>query len=456
MDDRTGASARDPDGGVYFPYRRETLDNGLEVILHEDRSTPVVAVHLMYHVGSKDERPGRTGFAHLFEHLLFQGSENVPKGEHFRLVQNAGGTLNGSTWFDRTNYFEILPSNQLDLALWLESDRMGHFVPSITQEKLDNQRGVVKNERRQVYENRPYGLAVETALHAAFEEGHPYRHPTIGYMEDLDAADLDDVRGFFRDYYGPNNATLVLAGDFESDDALARVERYFGSFGARETPPPVEVPDVRAPGERRAEITDQVAVPRLYLMYHGPSYRDEGFETADVLTSLLAGGKSSRLHRELVYERQVAAEVQAFTWPTEEAGMVWVVATARPGVSADQLEEDTRAVLSEAREEGFTEDEAAGARNRAERSLVGQLNSVGGRADAFAHAAVLRDEPGYVNEVFERYDRVAREDVDGLAREILRPERLTATRVVPESDDVPEEGEVETPAVAGRPGGGQG
>ena len=456
MDDRTSPPAGDPDGGVYFPYRRETLDNGLEVILHEDRSTPVVAVHLMYHVGSKDERPGRTGFAHLFEHLLFQGSENVPKGEHFRLVQNAGGTLNGSTWFDRTNYFEILPSNQLDLALWLESDRMGHFLPSITQEKLDNQRGVVKNERRQAYENRPYGLAFEEALHAAFDEGHPYRHPTIGYMEDLDAADLGDVRDFFRDYYGPNNATLVLAGDFDADDALDRVERYFGPFEARETPPPVEVPEVEAPGERRAELTDQVAVPRVYLMYHAPSYRDDAFEAADVLTSLLADGKSSRLHRELVYERQVAAEAQAFTWPTEETGMVWAVVTARPGVSADRLEEATRSVLDEAREEGFSEDEAAGARHRAERSLVGQLNSVGGRADAFAHAAVLRDEPGYVNEVFERYDRVGREEVDRLAREVLRPERLTVTRVVPESDEVPaDDEEVETPAVAGRPGGSQ-
>ncbi len=440
---------------MHFPYRSETLDNGLDVILHEDRSTPVVAVHLMYHVGSKDERPGRRGFAHLFEHLLFQGSENVPKGEHFRLVQNAGGTLNGSTWFDRTNYFEILPSNQLDLALWLESDRMGHFLPSITQEKLDNQRGVVKNERRQVYENRPYGLAFEETLHTAFDEAHPYRHPTIGYMEDLDAADLDDVQDFFRDYYGPNNATLVLVGDFDSDDALERVERYFGPFEPRETPPPVEVPRVEAPGERRTELTDQVAVPRIYLMYHGPSYRDEKFEAADVLTSLLADGKSSRLHRELVYDRQVAAEAQAFTWPTEETGMVWAVVTARPGVSADELEEATRSVLEEAREEGFATEEAAGARNRAERSLVGRLNSVGGRADAFAHAAVLRDNPGYVNEVFERYDRVDQEDVDELAREVLRPERLTATRVVPASDDVPEDRDVEAPAVAGRPGGGQ-
>jgi len=455
MVDRTAPPPGQPDGEALFPYRREMLDNGLEVILHEDRTTPVVAVHLMYHVGSKDERPGRTGFAHLFEHLLFQGSENVPKGEHFRLVQNAGGTLNGSTWFDRTNYFEILPSNQLDLALWLESDRMGHFLPSITQEKLDNQRGVVKNERRQAYENRPYGLAFETALLTAFDQGHPYRHPTIGYMEDLDAASLQDVRDFFRDYYGPNNATLVLAGDFDADDALGRVERYFGSFEPRETPPPVDVPGVEAPGERRVEISDQVAVPRVYLMYHGPSYRDEDFESADVLTSLLADGKSSRLHRELVYERQLAADARAFTWPTEEAGMVWAVATARPGVSAGELEEALRSVLEEASDGGFSGEEAQGARNRAERSLVGQLNSVGGRADAFAHAAVLRDDPGYVNAVFGKYEDVEREDVDRLAREVLRPERLTVTTVVPGEEDAGRETAAETPAVAGQPGGGQ-
>ena len=234
---------------VHFSYREHVLDNGLRVILHQDRSTPVVAVHVMYHVGSKDERPGRTGFAHLFEHLLFQGSEHVPKGEHFRLVQNAGGTLNGSTWFDRTNYYETLPSNQLELALWLESDRMGFFAPSITQEKLDNQRGVVKNERRQSYENRPYGLAFETVLAEAYPEGHPYRHPTIGYMEDLDAASLEDVHDFFDTYYGPDNATLVVAGDVDPDRALAKVERWFGDIAGGDPPPEVEVPRISGRGE---------------------------------------------------------------------------------------------------------------------------------------------------------------------------------------------------------------
>ncbi len=424
---------------VHFPYREHVLDNGLRVILHEDRTTPVVAVHVMYHVGSKDERPGRTGFAHLFEHLLFQGSEHVPKGEHFRLVQNAGGTLNGSTWFDRTNYYETLPSNQLELALWLESDRMGFFASSITQEKLDNQRGVVKNERRQSYENRPYGLAFETVLEEAYPEGHPYRHPTIGYMEDLDEATLEDVHDFFRTYYGPDNATLVVAGDVEADEALSKVETWFGDIPGGGEPPRIDVPRVSGRGERSRTLTDAVQVPRVYLMFHAPAYTDPEFEASDILSSLLADGKSSRLHRELVYERGLAGDVSSFTWPTEEVGMLWAVATARPGVEAGELEAAIRETVGELRDGGPGEDEVAGARNRARRSLVGQLNSVGRRADAFAHADVLRDDPDYVNQVFGRYDAVQREEVAGIARRVLRPEDLTVVRVVPEEGAETEE-----------------
>ena len=205
-------------GSVSLSIEEQQLDNGLRVILQPDPAAPLVTAHVMYHVGSKNERKGRTGFAHLFEHLLFQGSENVPREGHFKHIQDAGGTLNGTTWFDRTNYFETVPSNELDLGLWLESDRMGFFKPGITSEKLENQREVVKNERRQSYENRPYGLAFETVLDEAYPEGHPYRHPTIGYMEDIDAARLEDVHDFFDLYYGPNNATLVLAGDLDPAD----------------------------------------------------------------------------------------------------------------------------------------------------------------------------------------------------------------------------------------------
>ncbi|WP_420633709.1 M16 family metallopeptidase [Candidatus Palauibacter sp.] len=424
---------------VSFEVREHTLDNGLRVVLQPDTSAPLVAVHVMYHVGSKNERAGRTGFAHLFEHLLFQGSEHVPREEHFRLVQDAGGTLNGTTWFDRTNYFETLPANELDLGLWLESDRMGFFKPGITQEKLDNQRDVVKNERRQSYENRPYGLALETVLAHAYDEGHPYRHPTIGYMPDIDAARLEDVHEFFDLHYGPNNATLVLAGDFEPAEAMDRVEAWFGEIPARPAadPPVVPLPGAGGAGgvggERRALIRDRVQMPRVYLMFHSPRYADPDFESVDTLTHLLADGNSSRLQRALVYERQMAADVSAFTWPTESVGMCFVVATARPGVSAGELERAVRDVLDELRIGEIRTGEMEGALNRARRALVGGLAGFGDRADALAHAAVLRGDPHYVNDAFTRYGAVSRQDVDRVARAVLDPRRLTVVHVVPEA-----------------------
>jgi zinc protease len=385
----------------------------------------------MYHVGSKNETSGMTGFAHLFEHLLFQGSEHVEGTSHMRFIQDAGGTMNGTTWFDRTNYYETLPNNRLDLALWLEADRMGFFLPAISQTKLDNQRDVVKNERRQSYENRPYGLAVETILREAFPEGHPYRHPTIGYMEDLDRASLDDVRAFFRAHYGPANATLVVAGDIEVDIAIDRVRNWFADIEGETPPPPPAIPVV-SQCEARAVIQDDVSVPRVYLAFPAPSFTETGYEAADVLSSLLAEGRSSRLYRSLVVEQQVAADVTAYVWPTESVGILWVVATARPGVDADSLEGAIREVLAGLLENGPTERELTGAKNRARRQLVQRLDSVGHRADLIAHAAVYRDDPGYVNTVFDAYAGVELADLAAAAEMVISPDGGTTLHVVPE------------------------
>lgn len=414
-----------------FPLRDLRLDNGLRLIVQTDAGSPVVSVHVMYHVGSRFEPPGKTGFAHLFEHLLFQGSEHVEGTSHMRYVQDAGGSMNGTTWFDRTNYFETVPANQLDLALWLESDRMGFFLPAISQAKLDNQREVVKNERRQSYENRPYGLANETVLRELYPPGHPYRHPTIGSMADLDAASLEDVRDFFRTWYGPANATLVIVGDVTEAVAIDRVRHWFGEIEGA-APPAAPVVPPRVPAPARAVLPDDVTVPRVYLAWPAPSFTQPGFEAGDVLASLLADGRSSRLYSSLVYDLRVAADVAAYLWPTEAAGVAWVVATARPGVDAETLEGELRRVIEELRLAGPDDRELEGARNRARRQLVQQLDSVGPRADFIAHAAVYRDDPGYVNSVFEAYAGVSAEQVADAAERIFRPDDGATLHVVPE------------------------
>lgn len=426
-------SQRKPrDGVVEFNFQARVLDNGLRVIVQEDHTTPVVSVHVMYHVGSKHEQPGRTGFAHLFEHLMFQGSEHVVDDGHFKYVQDAGGSLNGSTWFDRTNYFETLPSNELSLGLWLESDRMGFFESAITQEKLDNQRDVVKNERRQSYENRPYGLAVETILRMAFPEGHPYRHPTIGYMEDLDGARLEDVKEFFRTFYTPDNAVLVLAGAVEADRGFELAELYFGEIPQGPGAPQVKAPPVAANREVREEIRDNVQFPRVYMFHHSPAFGQAGFEAAEVLSSLLAQGKSSRLYRTLVYEKRIAQDVSAQVWPTEDCGLAFIVATARPGVEAETLESAILEILAEIHRGELEEREVEGGVNRALYDLVNELDGVARRSDAIATAATFLDRPDYVNELFDRVQSVTAGGVVEVAKTWFVPERRATLYVLPD------------------------
>jgi zinc protease len=323
-----------------IPIEQFRLDNGLLVALSQDKTAPIVAVNLWYHVGSANERSGRTGFAHLFEHMLFQGSEHVGSNEHFELVQRAGGTLNGSTWLERTNYFETVPSNQLALALWLEADRMGALLPAMTQKKLDTQRDVVKNERRWSVDNQPYGTWWEKLPELAFPEEHPFHHSLIGSMEDLSAASLEDVEQFFRTFYTPDNAVLSIAGDFEIESARALVHEYFAPIPRGTGKPPLERMDLPPVfGETlRSVVEDDVSLSRLYLAFRSPVFGSDQYYVASVCGAILGMRRGSRLYRSLVREQQIAADATAFTFDLAKGADLLVTdVTARPETSPDQL-----------------------------------------------------------------------------------------------------------------------
>jgi Predicted Zn-dependent peptidases len=343
-----------------IPVETFHLDNGLFVTLSEDHSTPIVAVNLWYHVGSANEKAGRTGFAHLFEHMLFQGSAHVGSNEHFELIQRAGGTLNGSTWLERTNYFETVPSNELALALWLEADRMGELLPAMTQEKLDTQRDVVKNERRWAVDNQPYGTMLERMQELVFPASHPFQHSLIGSMEDLSAASLDDVAQFFATYYTPDNAVLSIAGDFDSTEARKLITEYFGPIPSgkmRPTLPPMNLPSVF--GARLREVVfDNVSLPRLFMAFRSPVFGSDEYYAASVASAVLGMRKGSRLHRSLVRERQIAADAGAFTFDLAKGTDILVVdVTARPETSVVQLEEEVEREIDTIYREGVTETE---------------------------------------------------------------------------------------------------
>ena len=330
---------------VEIPRTVRVLDNGLTVIVHEDRKAPVVAVNIWYQVGSKNEPAGRTGFAHLFEHLMFQGSENFDD-EYLSYLQEIGATdLNATTWFDRTNYFQTVPKNALDTVLFLESDRMGHFAGSITQEKLDEQRGVVQNEKRQG-ENQPYGKVFETLLPRVFTGGHPYSWETIGSMADLEAASLEDVRDWFATWYGPNNAVLVIAGDVDTDDALARVEKFFGDIppGPALTRAREWIP--RHTGERRLEMVDRVPQPRVYMAWTGPAWGSRDAHLLALAADIIGGGKNSRLYERLVYTDQIATDSALAPLNLEISGITYLVASAQPGTELDAVEAAAREELA--------------------------------------------------------------------------------------------------------------
>lgn len=383
-----------------FPIEEHRLDNGLRVVLSEDHVAPVVAVNLWYDVGSRNERPTRTGLAHLFEHLMFEGSRQVQSGEHFHAVMTAGGSLNGTTSTERTNYFESVPAEQLDLMLWLEADRMGGLLDALTQQSLDKQRDVVRNERRQRYDNQPYGSAFERLCELLFPPGHPYHHQPIGSMEDLAAASLEDVQDFFRTHYAPNNAVLTIVGDIDPKAALARVEHYFGDIPANPGIP--EPPDgtlaTPLPAGIRTTMVERVPNRAVYLGYRLPAGNDPRLAHLEVAFAILSKGRGSLFHRNLV-QRELAQQANT-TVDRRAAGasLGVIIAMARDGVPIDKLETAVHAEIGRLAEEGPTEAELARAKAVLERQWLEQLADVEGRADELSRCATLFGDPTAVRE----------------------------------------------------------
>jgi len=420
--------------GLEIPYSRFTLANGLTLLVHEDRGLPLVAVNLWYHVGSAHERPGRTGLAHLFEHLMFEGSAHVPEGEFDLRLEEAGGVNNGSTTPDRTNYWMTLPSGALELALWLESDRMGWLLEALDGEKLELQRSVVKNERRQVYENQPYGRAWETLSSALYPATHPYHWPVIGWMEDLDAATLDDVGSFFRTWYAPGNASLVVAGDVEAERVRTLVDQYFGAIPGGPGVPGVGAPDPALPEERTLVLEDEVHLPRLYLSWHSPGAFRDGEAEMEVAALLLGEGRSSRLHRRLVYREELAQDVAAYHDRGRLGGGFHLVVTGRPGMPLEPLARAVREELLALAEEEIPEGEMEGARTRVEAGFVRGLQRLGGfdgRADRLNEYLFHTGDPGFLPRDLDRYRGVTPGGVAaGVERLLLRSPGV-ALSVVP-------------------------
>ena len=419
------------------PIERHALDNGLRIVLSRDPRSPAVAVNLWYDVGSKHEKPGKTGFAHLFEHMMFQGSANVEKGQHFGLVQAAGGTLNATTWLDRTNYFETLPGHELELALWLEADRMASLLPAMTQEKLDNQRDVVKNERRYSVDNQPYGDWDERMQALVYPDAHPYHHPTIGSMEDLSAASLDDVQEFFATYYAPNNAVLTIAGDFDPDTALAMVDRHFGPIAANPSlpPPPAVAIDARIGQPVRVTVPDQVPLPRIYLAHRIAPFGSDDFDAFDVAADVLGSGRASRLYASLVRGQRLAQDISVFVFPiVGGASMFAMWVTARPGIELESLESALLGEIDRLATDGPSDADLERVRNLQASRTAASLERIAERADRLGQYTCLFDEPERINHEVARYAAVdSRRVAEAVRESITEDNRVTLTYVPAEA-----------------------
>ena len=426
------ASRADAQSVPSIRVERFTLPNGLEVLLHEDHSTPIVAVDTWYHVGSSNEQPGRTGFAHLFEHIMFMGSQHVPVGAFDQLLESAGAENNGSTTQDRTNYYEVMPSNALPLALWLDADRMGWLLPTMDQAKLDLQRDVVKNERRERVDNVPYGRASETILGALFPKSHPYSWPVIGSMADLSAASLDDVKGFFRTYYAPNNATLTIAGDFDADSVKAWVTRYFGQIPrGSAVPSNTSVPAIALTRDTVLVLEDRVQLPRLYYAWRTPKALTQDDAALDVLAFILAGDKSSRLYTKLVYQAQSAQQVNANQSSARLDSWFQVVVTPKQGHTPTEMAAAIDSEITRLATEGPTPREVERAQNSYRTSFLDDMASVLGKAEQLNRYNYLAGQPDWSQQDAARYDRVTAADVKRVASQYLTAPKVVLT-IVPQ------------------------
>lgn len=421
---------------VTVPYTMFKLPNGLTVILHEDHSVPTVAVNVWYHVGSAREKPGRTGFAHLFEHLMFEGSKNVKEGEFDTLLEAAGANNNGSTTTDRTNYYETMPSNALDLALFLESDRMGYLLDVVTPKLVDGQRDVVKNERRQSYENAPYGMANVRMTELMYPKDHPYHWPVIGYMDDLTAATHEDVTEFFKRYYAPGNASLVIAGDLNTAEARKKVEHWFRDVKAGAAIPQLNVPPAELSGVIKEAMTDRVQLPRLYLSWLTPALFAPGDGELDVVASVLSGGKNSRLYKRLVYDLQLAQSVSASQASARYGSRFSIIVTARPSsdppekvlerikVIVDEELEKLRNAPPEARE-------VERVKNGIESSFLSQMEVVAAKADQLNAYYFATGNPDYFAKDLARYQAIGPNEVQATVRQWLPAGKRLELTVVP-------------------------
>jgi zinc protease len=409
-------------------FEKFQLPNGLNVVVHEDHRTPLVAVDILYHVGSKNERWGRTGFAHLFEHLMFEGSKNAPGKTFDQVLQNIGADNNAYTSEDITNYYEILPGHELEAALWLESDRM-RFL-NINQEMLDTQRDVVMEERRQRVDNQPYGTAMEKLAQHAYQV-HPYRWPVIGYMDHLLEASVEDVQTFYNTYYAPNNATLILAGDITPAKAKELTDKYFGEFkSSGEIARPTEVEPSQS-GEKRETVYESVQLPALFIGYHSVAENHPDYPVFDLLSDILSSGKSSRMYQELVYEKRKAQMISAFQEQNEHPGLFVVYSIARPGIQIDDLEKEVYAQFEKIESNGVTDYELQKVKNMVMANFISRFQGVGNKADFIARYAGMYGKPELINEIMSRYEKVTADDIQRVVKSYFRPDNRVVLHYLP-------------------------